>query len=144
MAPSRCEAHGRGHPCSQCTAALWALLDAREPGTRLWKVDVEGVQAVLSRGLPDLSVCRCGNGSTAFDKPTDRCACKGGKTTALRLAERRCDAGAAWSPTEDVTPSPGAPTLKGADRSWQQGCPHGASKEALQVLNSIKAATQAG
>ena len=143
MAPSRCEAHGKVHPCSQCTAALWALLDAREPGTRLWKVDVAGVQAVLSRGLPDLSVCRCGAGSTAFER-SERCSCKGGKTTALRLAERRCDAGAAWSPTEHVTPAPGAPTLKGSDRSWQEGNPYGASKEALQVLNMIKAATQAG
>ena len=143
MPPARCDAHDRAHPCSQCTAALWSLLDAREPQTRLWRVDVDAFQTLLSRGLPDLTVCRCGNGSTLFEH-AERCNCKGGKTTALKLAERRCDAGASWSATEDVTPAPGAARLRGADKSWQQGCPHGASKESLIVLNMIKARTMAG
>ena len=143
MPPARCDAHNKAHPCSQCTAALWALLDAREPGTRLWRVDVDAFSTLLSRGLPDLTVCRCGNGSTLFDR-AERCACKGGKTTALRLAERRTDGGASWSATEEVTPAPGAPRLKGSDKAWQQGCPHGASKESLIVLNMIKARTMAG
>lgn len=145
MAPSRCAAHERAYPCAQCTNALWSLLDAREPRTRLWRVDVGAFSDLLQRGLPDLSVCRCGAGSTATDalRATDRCACKGGKTTALRLAERRTDGGAAWCASEDVTPAPGALRLKGADRGWQQGCPHGASKESLSVLNLLKAKTQA-
>jgi hypothetical protein len=136
MAPNRCAAHNRAYPCGACTAALWQLLDARAAGApRLWACDLDAITAVLTRGLPDLTVCRCGRGSTFYHE-AERCSCKGGKTTPLRLAEQRCDDGAAWQ-REDVTV--GGQRLSGDDPAWQRHNAHGASKEALMALNLIKA-----
>jgi hypothetical protein len=141
MAPTRCAAHGRAYPCGACTDLLVRLLEARVPGAnRLWDCDLDGLAGVLQKGLPDLSACvKCGKGSTAF-KEVERCTCKGGKTTPLNLAEQRTDEGAQWR-DEDVTVD--GERLSGADPSWQRGCPYGASKESLLVLNMIKAKTTA-
>ena len=86
---SKCADHDRAYPCAQCTNACAALISKREPGTRLWDVQLDRLTELVMRGKPDWTSCtRCGRGST-FPSPEDRvrCTCKdyGGKLTLLGL-----------------------------------------------------------
>jgi len=80
--PKLCD-HKRKFPCGQCTNRLFELLQASAPGTRLWLVKVDAIEAAL-KGFPDLTVCgHCWNGSTVVSG-AERCSCKGGKSTAYK------------------------------------------------------------
>lgn len=74
-------AHNRtpAKKCTQCTAALWRMLDANVPGTRLWPADVDSFLALKNTGSADWAACHCGGSNLDPPRCTQARAGPGGK-----------------------------------------------------------------